>query len=286
MTATIRSNALTVTVAARGAELVSVRDHQGHQWIWPAGPLWRQSAPLLFPVIGASAGGALRWGGKAYPVPIHGFAAQAEFEGLATGEAECAFRLTASAATRAVFPFDFVLSVAFAVAGRRLTQTVSVSNPSADALPVQIGLHPGFVLPAGDALPVAVLETDEAPEVDRLRAGYRCERVPNPAVGGAIDVSPAVFADGGILFRDVTSRSVWYGRRGAPGVAVSFGGFPDLALWTKPPCPYLCIEPWQGLPDREDFTGALTDKGHIAIIASGETLARRCTMDFGVPQPS
>jgi aldose 1-epimerase len=48
---------------------------------------------------------------------------------------------------RELWPADAVLEVQYALAGRRLSMTVTVSNPTAEDLPYGFGIHPYFRLP-------------------------------------------------------------------------------------------------------------------------------------------
>ncbi len=71
---TIASPDLTVTVSPLGAELQSVTDDRGDDWLWDGDPRWWTGrAPILFPTVGVSSDGA-RFGGKTYPLGKHGFA--------------------------------------------------------------------------------------------------------------------------------------------------------------------------------------------------------------------
>src|SRR5262245_52571816 len=59
----LRSEQLTARVAARGAELKSLRAAGGPELIFQADPTWWEfSAPLLFPVIGKLRDGRIRHG--------------------------------------------------------------------------------------------------------------------------------------------------------------------------------------------------------------------------------
>ncbi len=52
-----------------------------------------------------------------------------------------------------------------------------------------------------------------------------------------------------------------------------FKGYPHLALWSKPMADYVCIEPWLGLPDREDESLDLTEKTSYKTIQPGTTFS-------------
>jgi len=44
------------------------------------------------------------------------------------------------------------------------------------------------------------------------------------------------------------------------GIVVRFAGYPNLAFWSKPSADFVCIEPWLGLPDREEESIEITQK--------------------------
>ena len=117
--------------------------------------------PILFPFPNRIRGGSYSFLGRTYHVPlnngpnaIHGFAVDAPWEvvehkadpdsAYIVGRyqiSRCTSKLLAS------WPTDAVLEVRYALSGRRLTMTVSVSNPTAEKLPYGFGIHPYFRLP-------------------------------------------------------------------------------------------------------------------------------------------
>lgn len=284
--ARIASRDIAVAIAARGMEVTSVRDAGGHEWIWQRLPLWPKQGPLLFPVVGTSAGGQVRWQGRSYPMVIHGFAPASDFTLEAHDAASCSFTLSASAETRAVFPFEFLLTARFAVTGATLRETVTVRNTGKEAMPTQVGFHPGFTLPAGDTNPIIAFDREEAPKIRQIRNGALAEPMASPLDGRLLKLTPDTFAEGAILFDAVRSGRVWYGRPGEPGIAFAIEGFPSLAFWNKPPGPYLCIEPWHGLPEPADFTGTLAERPGTIMLQPGAELTVAADMTFGAPQPT
>lgn len=65
---TIRSNGISATVKAAGAELCSLKNVQELELLWQAGPEWPRHAPLLFPIVGRLKNDELRHGGKVFPM--------------------------------------------------------------------------------------------------------------------------------------------------------------------------------------------------------------------------
>ena len=77
---TLENEILRVTVASRGAELVSVVDKRtGAEMLWQADPdVWPRHAPILFPYTGRLKGGRFTHRGVAYEGGQHGFARDME----------------------------------------------------------------------------------------------------------------------------------------------------------------------------------------------------------------
>ena len=52
-------------------------------------------------------------------------------------------------------------------------------------------------------------------------------------------------------------------------IRVTAEDFPHLALWSRPPGPFLCIESWTGFGDLDDFEGDITTKPSMRCLAPG-----------------
>jgi len=125
---TIHSPALSVGIAPMGAELKSIRDTAGRDYLHDGSSFWGNRAPLLFPIVGALKDNTHAVEGTAYHLPKHGFARHSLFEAIDTSTDRARFRLTDSEATRAEYPYKFVLEAEYALTGTKLTATVTVTN--------------------------------------------------------------------------------------------------------------------------------------------------------------
>ena len=77
----LSSAALTAQIDPLGAQLSVLRDQGQRDLLWNGDPsVWAGRAPLLFPIVGALAGGAYRVDSKTYHLPRHGFARHSAFE--------------------------------------------------------------------------------------------------------------------------------------------------------------------------------------------------------------
>ncbi|HEX8166757.1 MAG TPA: aldose 1-epimerase family protein [Beijerinckiaceae bacterium] len=270
----LAADGASAAVALRGAEPLSWRI-AGRELLWHGDPAhWAERAPILFPVIGASAGGVVRIDGRRHPMPRHGFARGLPFRVVERGPDAVRLRLAEDAQTLRCYPFLFRLEIAVALAADRLSLIFTVANADERPLPYGLGFHPGFPWPFDGGAREDYRLVFEAPEDPRvpdvtaaglLRAGDRRA----PFQGRALPLAPALFAGGALVLRNVRSRSVRFEAPGGSAIVLENDGFPHLALWTKPGAPFLCIEPWTGEPDPDGFRGSLAERPSIRMLEPG-----------------
>ena len=290
----LATDELTVEIAPLGAELMSLRDAGAREWLWQGDAAsWPRRAPLLFPVVGRCAGGVLRHRGRTYPMTGHGFAPNGVFTRPSQAADRCLLRLVSDEQTRASYPFDFQLDVAFRVDGNKLCQTATVTNTGPDIMPASIGFHPGFQWPlpsVADGTPqkhVVLFAGDEPAPVKRLEGHLlSASRFPSPVEGRCLALSHGLFAMGAVIFDRLASRSLWFGVPGSPGVQIDFPDLPHLGLWMLPGARFLCIEPWQGHACPEGFEGEILAKPGMIHLAPGASFSRRLEITVGVPPRS
>lgn len=273
---TVSSSALTARIDPLGAQLSTLRDAVGRELLWDGDPaFWSGRAPVLFPIVGTLAGGTYRLGDETYALGRHGFARGRQFEVLDATPAAATLRLRADAHTLAVYPFRFALQARFAVSGSTLSVTFSVSNEGDGAMPASLGYHPAFRWPLPfheAATPHDILFDVEEPEpIRRIDAAglLTSVRHPTPIAGRRLLLTHELFSNDAMILDAVRSRGVSYGAPTGPRIAVRFADTPYLGLWSKPGAPFICIEPWHGLSDPEGFSGELTEKPGIFVLAPG-----------------
>ena len=130
-----------------GAELCSLRNAEGLELLWQAGPAWPRHSPLLFPIVGRLKNDQLRHRGKTYPMTQHGFARDLRFSWLRREPNLCQLVLCDEPDTRSRYPFAFHLEVTYAVSGAELEVTLRIDNHGDEVLPASIGAHPAFNWP-------------------------------------------------------------------------------------------------------------------------------------------
>lgn len=274
----IGSDRLSATVDPHGAELVSLRDADGRELMTDADPaFWTGHAPLLFPIVGALAGGGYRLDGQRFAMAQHGLARRQDFALAAQAPDRARFALTDNEATRQAYPFAFRLDADYRIEGASLTIAVTATNRDARIMPASFGFHPAFAWP----LPYGAPRADhricfDAPEPDplcRLEGGLIAgEDRPCPLDGRDLALRDALFADDALIWRQARSRGCRYGAETGPQLRLDWSDIPSLGIWTKPGAAFLCIEPWDGHADPAGFDGPLQDKPGIRLIEPGASL--------------
>lgn len=263
----------------QGAELKRLV-WDGAELLWEGDPAWwARTAPILFPVVGATAGGLIRVDGRIHAMPKHGFARDLPWFLFERTEASATLRLADSDATRKAYPFAFRLDLTYALREDGLAMTARLHNPGANALPASFGFHPAFRWPLDPAHPreahrVAFTPKDPGP-LRRLDGDLLGGEAPSPVAEGRLVLRDDLFADDALIFATASPRELRYGVPGGRELILRHD-LPHLGLWTKPGAPFLCLEPWQGYADPVGFSGPFEAKPGAVLLAPGKTRAWSC----------
>jgi len=273
----IRSGNISATVKAAGAELCSLKNADGLELLWQAGPQWPRHAPVLFPIVGRLKNDQLHHRGKTYPMTQHGFARDIGFTCLQHKPTFCQFVLVDDVETLSRYPFSFRLEITYTATGSDLEVVLQITNTGEETLPTSIGAHPAFNWPllpelAKEDYRLTFSDNERAP-VRRLKDGLmRAQPEPTPIQGKTLALSEKLFIDDAIILDKVASRSVRYAADRGPSIEMAWDGFSKLGIWSKPGgAPFLCIEPWHGTASPAGFDGEFTEKPGVMHIAPGET---------------
>ena len=73
------------------------------------------------------------------------------------------------------------------------------------------------------------------------------------------------------VYKSLKSRSATLRyRKTGKAVRVDFPDNDYFLLWHKPNAPYMCLEPWNGIPDIIDSSYDITEKEGIITLESGK----------------
>jgi galactose mutarotase-like enzyme len=274
--ASIASESLSAEIDPLGAQLFALRDEKGRDLQWGGDPaVWTGRAPILFPIVGMLQDGRYRVDGETYALPKHGFARHMRFDLVEKTPSSATFRLKADAETRAVYPFEFELDIAFTVSASTLTLKASVRNLGDGSMPASFGFHPAlrWPLPYGGERSSHTIrfEHDESAPIRRINAEgvVTPEEHPTPVVGREMRLRDDLFTDDAVIFDQLKSRRLRYGAPDGPHLDIAFPDTPYLGVWTKPGAGYICIEPWHGIADPEGYSGDFRDKPGVFEVEPG-----------------
>ena len=127
---TLRSDRISATVLAHGAELCSLQTADGLELLWQAGPEWPRHSPLLFPIIGEVRNEQIRVRGKVYRMLRHGVARDNDFTFVERAPQACKLVQTDTAETRAHFPFAYRLTLTYVLWEADLDVTLQLKIPA------------------------------------------------------------------------------------------------------------------------------------------------------------
>ena len=106
----LKNEVLEISIAAMGAELTSIKDSNGKEYLWQGDEKsWNRQSPILFPFIGRLKNKEFIYEGKKYPMMQHGFARDMEFNCIEEKENEIWFEIKGNEETYKIYPFHFSL---------------------------------------------------------------------------------------------------------------------------------------------------------------------------------
>lgn len=275
----VENQRFTVKVKDLGAELCSIYDKANdRELIWNADPeWWPRHAPILFPSVGVTHKGQYRYQGKTYAMSQHGFARDMEFTFLGLAGNTLTHQLKTTAETKENYPFDFVLEVRHILEEDGLVVDWTVKNAGTGEMLFTIGAHPAFRVPAEGkgAGKDYKLTFDGQKELSFIyineegTAKYR-EVKTLPLENGAYTVGEHLFDNGVLIFENKQVEKVGFAfPDGSEYLTVECEGFPFVGVWTKPNAPFICLEPWYGRCDNEDFEDEYEKKVGVEKLPAG-----------------
>lgn len=283
----LENESLRVTVADEGAELISVWDKDAdHECLWTANPaIWNRHAPILFPFVGKVKDGKYRIGDKEYTMKTqHGFARDMTFACVEETADTITHCLTATETTKAIYPFEFRLTIRHRlVSGRKLAIEWTIENHGEELMYYSIGGHPGFMVPQGVRKEDCRISFPGKTELKYLfanEAGYILPEVKTLTLRDGLaawqDDIPATW-----IFEDHQVETVGIVLPdGKTYVTMHCEAFPMLAVWANPKGPFICLEPWFGRADDDDFTGDVAQKKEMQTLQAGEKRDISYTIEF------
>lgn len=289
----LENDKLKVKVNCLGAELRSIYGKEKElEYLWNAdAKFWNRSSPVLFPFVGSLKNKKYTHNGKEYAMGQHGFVRDMEFEVISKSDEEVWFSVKDTEETLAMYPFHFVVEIGYRLEGKDLRVMWKVKNVNDGDMHFSIGAHPAFFCPVyeGDKQTdyfVGLKDKDGnvvESFVNKLLAdaGLTSTRTEiREYKDGLIPISEDLFdIDTLIIENDQVKRVALVDSNKEEYVAVEFDA-PLVGIWSPPrkSAPFVCLEPWYGRCDCEEFDGELKDREYGNTIAAGEVFEAEYTI--------
>ena len=253
----ISSGELTAVIDSFGAELHSLKDGAGTEYLWQADPaVWKRHAPVLFPFICNTASGAYTVNGVQYKLANHGFARDNGFQLVSAGESEAEFLLVSTEETKKLYPYDFELYIKYSVSGNKLTVSYRIKNSGDVTMRSFIGGHPAFRVPvnSGESFSDYYVEYEKPETIVQELKDKKITVLENSKT---VPLSHGLFAND--VFMKDKPNSSWValvnGKTGR-NVKLHYDNKGCIAVWSAYPsdssalekAEFVCLEPWSSVP--------------------------------------
>jgi galactose mutarotase-like enzyme len=273
----IKSDLASAEIKSLGAEMTSLLDNEGTQYLWQGDPTyWASQSPVLFPIVGSIRNNTATVGGnKTCHMNRHGVVRHMEFTLIDSTESSATFSVCSTPESKEQFPYDFEFQVKYSLNGKTLTTSYTVINKDKESMPYFVGAHPAFSCPLleGEAFEDYVVEFDQKE--------YAC--CPR-SINGLVDVEHRTlilnnekvfpldrswFSYDAQIFDQLKSRSAkMYNPKTGRGVKLDFPGFDYLVVWSsKNGGNFVAVEPWTGLSTCNDEDDIFEHKRGVKFLA-------------------
>lgn len=263
----IANEQLKVKISSLGAELQSVKSKQdGYEYIWQADSrYWGRHAPLLFPFIGRSNDNPYLLDGQKYAMKQHGFLRDYEFKLVSLESDQIVLLFESSPETKQVYPYDFAFKVKYQLRGKDLLVRYRIDNFNDKKMCYSLGFHPAFNL-EGDLADYRLEVDPKQTELTSLLidpAPFRSGKEEKAALkDGSLPLSWPMLDKGLKIYKADAASHVKLASGHQHAVTLDISDFPYLAVWSpeEKQAPFVCVEPFRGLPDRYGRQVELSEK--------------------------
>ncbi|MFI3238689.1 MAG: hypothetical protein R3Y47_11825 [Lachnospiraceae bacterium] len=266
----IKSEELTVKINTLGAEMISVVDTKGNEYIYQPSDIWIGQAKNQFPNVAIAKDDYAIMKGEKHPIHQHGFLKIMELEATEISEKEISFSLKSNDATRVYYPYEFEFVIRFLIEGNQIKETYEVYNKDADTMYFGVSCHTGFNAGEGSYIDMgkntSLIELLR-PKQHNLMSG---EEAAFTMEDGKVPVNVEYLGAGARILRNFEEKCITLNNPALhTAVELEFSDFPVLTLWsTADAKEFVCMMPWHALPDYFDTNHIFEEKkGNISLEA-------------------
>ena len=270
---TLKNEYLTANLTEVGGELKSLK-YNDSEYIWEGKKeVWAGSCPLLFPICGGLKNDKYVLNGKEYTLQKHGYARFKTFEIENKTDDSVVFLHKSDDETKKCFPFEYELRIIYTLVEKTIKIDYSVINKTDDTMYFSIGSHEGYYTPEGIEDYDVLFPQNETLNSNVLYGNLLSnQQLPILKDSNVLPLYDKYFTIDALVFKDLKSKSATLrNRKTGRALRVDFPQDDYFLLWHKPNSPYICLEPWAGVPDTVGSSFDITEKeGIIALDGKSE----------------
>lgn len=267
---TLENNILKIAVDTHGAELSSIfNKKENTEMLWQGdSKFWGRKSPVLFPVVGKYKNGKTTYNGKEYALGQHGFARDSEFTLVEESQNKLSFELISNDETLTKYPFKFRLVCSFELNNNKIIVSWEVENTDDKKIYFSIGAHPAFYCEKGKTL---LTMNGENIKYNLINSDG-LYTVPKYDVNSSFVLHDEIFDNDALIIENSGVTEAALVNNDKKYLKVKFDA-EVFGIWspTKKNAPFVCIEPWYGRCDAEDFEGDITEREWSNSLDIGET---------------
>ncbi len=265
----LENDFLAISVSTHGAELSSIKNKKTNkEMLWQGDPkFWGRKSPVLFPVVGKYKDGKTSYQNKEYSLGQHGFARDSEFTLVEKCNNKLSFELLSNEDTLSKYPFSFRLICSFELKDNKIIVGWKVENTDNQKIYFSIGAHPAFYCKKSKT--VLSMNADNIKynliNADGLYTSQKYD------VENSFVLHDNVFDNDALIIENSGVTEIALTDEDKPYLTMKFDA-PLFGIWSpaKKNAPFVCIEPWFGRCDAEDFMGDITEREWSNSLSIGE----------------
>ena len=277
---TISNDLLTVSINPLGAQLWSIQDAEGTEYLWQGNPTyWADRAINIFPYIARMTEKSYLLNGQKYQMDIHGFAKDTLFEITSKEADRITFKISDTPDTLKQYPFAFDFYVTYILQDNALKVEFKVINNSDTTMYFGVGGHPGFNVPLEEGLGFEDYYIEFSGENTSRRVIFSedCFVMDGQFTDFKLNADTKytlhhdMFDEDAIILTDMPRQITLASDKGQKKIQVSYPDMAYLGLWHMPhtDAPYICIEPWSSLPSRKGVIEDLAKQENLIALDAG-----------------
>jgi galactose mutarotase-like enzyme len=191
----------------------------------------RGGNPILFPICGNLPNNTYTVGDQTYSLIQHGFARNLPWTVLKHTPMTLEIALESSPETLAVYPFEFLFKMTYALEGESLVVRSHITNRSTQTMPFSLGFHPYFAVQDKSKLTFDLSAEQQFDNVTQQTQPFT-----GPVDLNVPEIDLALFP---------VTRQTAAMKGGKRTVALTSDKiFTTLVVWTVEGKPFVCVEPW------------------------------------------